>query len=55
MDKLNDEIWITKDGKHIPVEQLTEEHAKAIIRMFLRNKKDWEDSTMIDASTPDSF
>ena len=34
---MKDEIWTTKDGKEIEVKDLTESHAKNIIRYLIRN------------------
>ena len=34
-----DEVWVTKDGKEIPVCQMSEQYAKSIIRMFIRHKR----------------
>lgn len=31
-------IWVTKDGSKIFVKDLTEEHAKNILRMIIRKK-----------------
>lgn len=31
-----DEVWTTKDGRRIPICDLTEDHAKQILRMILR-------------------
>ena len=39
----NDEEWITKDGKKIMVGDMTEEHAKNVLRMLLRRRRDGED------------
>lgn len=36
---MEDEVWIAKDGRKIPVSELTEEHAKNIIRMLIRKAK----------------
>ena len=38
MDHL-DEVWRTKDGKEIPVCQMSEEYAKNIIRRFIKHKR----------------
>lgn len=35
----NDEIWKCEDGRRIPVGELTEDHAKNILRMILRNRR----------------
>ena len=61
-----DEMWITKDGESIPVSDLTEEHAKNIVRMFLRvhnqHKRKLKESLKTDlldfldfAQAPDEF
>ena len=34
-----DEVWVTRDGRRIPVGELTEDHAKDILRMILKNKR----------------
>lgn len=34
-----DEIWTCRDGRQIPVGELTEAHAKSILRMILRNNR----------------
>jgi len=34
-----DEIWTTEDGRNIPVEELSEAHAKQILRMILRRNR----------------
>ena len=39
MDNEPDEIWVTRDGRQIPVGELSEEHAKNIIRMILRAQR----------------
>ena len=44
---MKDLIWHTKDGKEIPVNELTEEHAKNIVRMILREKQNEDDYGII--------
>jgi hypothetical protein len=34
---LKDEIWVTKEGKEIPVEKLKVEHMRNILRMIIRS------------------
>lgn len=34
-----DETWRTRDGREIPVCDMSEEHAKAALRMILRQRK----------------
>lgn len=36
-----DEIWTTKEGDLINIQDLSEEHAKNIIRMMLRNNREY--------------
>jgi hypothetical protein len=36
----NDEIWKCEDGRRIPVGELTEDHAKNILRMILRQRRE---------------
>ena len=35
-----DEIWTTEDGTKIPVANLSEDHAKNILRMILRSERE---------------
>jgi hypothetical protein len=42
-DKQNDEIWVTEDGTKIAVGNLSEEHAKNILRMILRTTRERDD------------
>jgi hypothetical protein len=37
---MNDEIWITKDGRKIKVADMTEKHAKNVLRMILRQRRE---------------
>jgi hypothetical protein len=34
-----DEIWITKDGRKIPVGEMSEEHVRNALRMVLRMRR----------------
>lgn len=34
-----DEVWTTRDGRRIPIDRMTEEHAKNTLRMILRNRR----------------
>lgn len=38
-DFLPDEIWVTEFGETYHVQDLTEEHAKNVLRMLLRNRR----------------
>jgi hypothetical protein len=35
----SDEVWVTKDGRHIPVGELQADHARNIIRMILKDRR----------------
>lgn len=37
---MEDEIWKTRDGREIPVGELGEEHAKNILRMLIRKRRE---------------
>lgn len=50
LDGYNDEVWETKDGKKIKVADLTEWHAKNIIRMILCERRNGS-SSMLDMAT----
>lgn len=45
---MEDEIWTTRDGRKIPVGELTEEHARNILRMLIRKGRDLRDRRMIE-------
>jgi hypothetical protein len=38
-EEKGDEVWVTKDGRHIPVGELQAEHARNIIRMILKDRR----------------
>lgn len=48
---MEDEIWTTKDGRKIPVGEMTESHVRNTLRMILKNRRerdipkyeDWEE------------
>ena len=35
----HDEVWVTKDGRRIEVQDLPESHVKNILRMLLRKRR----------------
>lgn len=35
----DDEIWTTRDGRKIPVSEMSEEHVRNALRMVLRNRR----------------
>lgn len=45
-----DEVWITADGKEIPIGDLTEPHAKNILRMLLREHRENEITRKFEAT-----
>lgn len=38
-EEQKDEVWVMEDGTKIPVSELTEAHAKSILRMILRRNR----------------
>ena len=45
---MDDEIWVTKSGQKIPVAELSEDHAKNILRMLLRKNRDRQKKRAIE-------
>jgi hypothetical protein len=35
----SDEIWVTKDGRRIPVADMSEDHVRNALRMILRKRR----------------
>lgn len=42
-DDLPDEIWTTEDGRQIAISDLSEEHAKDILRMLIKQEREEKD------------
>jgi hypothetical protein len=49
--KLNQVCWTTKDGRTIPVDDLSESHAKNILKMLIRNQNKNQSSVNHYSST----
>lgn len=36
---MNDEVWVTQDGRRLPVGEMDEDHVRAVLRMILRQRR----------------
>lgn len=46
----HDEVWVTKDGRRIEVQDLPESHVKNILRMILRKQRLDRDEAMLPSA-----
>lgn len=52
---VRDEVWVTKDGRRIAVSDMSEEHVKNILRMFIRKERERAISLMFTTYGRDQF